>query len=955
MAERSDSSTLARIQTGLFAVLIGTFGLSTASLQQAKKQDAPSEVAKALDRAGFKTSAGDSAGLPAKVVTPPSLEPLAYFLGMSEPGAQSVATLQAKVKALGYTVESLVAIIPDPDTVSYGNYTNQGIESILRAAEASDFGYDRHWLPWSGDPPEESVRNFRPRDSEPGVLLFRKIEGEKTKLLLVFLTGETPTSGIQREQFRRSARQALLFGGTEAKLRIAGPTYSGSAPSLRDAIRETAALGGVSVVSGTVTGVKVPALFAPGTFITLPRNDASASDALREYYKELYGPRVRITSLQESGSDYGAQAQAARKPQEQSVESLDQDVAFPMSISRVRNAYQSDPMLRDMGAQSEAGARNRLQFKLDQQKAAGYDKIPDFGAELTPYSQDLALERVVDKIAAFKPRLLNLFASDIRDLLFLGSYLRNHYSRTRIVLYDADVLYSNQSSFSFDGALSLSSFEPDNGDMGYRFSSMTGQGMFFAVHQLLSGKPSPPLPTWLTVYGHGRNWPVAMLPLDASASGLDAARAHAGKLLVSVQTSRVNLALGLLLLTLVLAPRTKLSVPGLAWSPHSLPFPDGLFRQVVYGLLSVIQAGLLGIMLTAGDGWRMLVPLGGMALAAASAAATGFRSQKRGWLLPPALLAVWGAASACLLPGWLNSLNHGKLAGDFYAYRAVPLGTGVSPLCPLVLLAAVAILGALTQLAVRRYGAHSPRYPEFHGESGVAFGCALVWISISVWLLDLTYIDTLEGRVYNRLFAGLMGAAYWATAYAVSRMLHLLHNSAMILLDLERDSMVSRPAPVPGGKYFWNSAGPHTFGLRKAQISQARREGQDATRLEWTTTIETLVASARCQVYFLSAAVVLLMGVFQWYPFQPAEKFINYVGGTLLICGGAAAFMFVRLERLRARSPLYTQEVGEFSWESILKFGTTILAPLLFLLASLFPQYGRTLFQYVLPVLSTAK
>jgi hypothetical protein len=123
-------------------------------------------------------------------------------------------------EAIRYQVEHLIATIADPKDSRLDYLFDRNLDAIQRAIEAPGYVLDRHWLPWKKQqnpqaqgltaPPQPSrililtspdqVRTLPPRmhpdyTRKPGVILFRQIKGDRGKLLVLFLVGETPTRG----------------------------------------------------------------------------------------------------------------------------------------------------------------------------------------------------------------------------------------------------------------------------------------------------------------------------------------------------------------------------------------------------------------------------------------------------------------------------------------------------------------------------------------------------------------------------------------------------------------------------------------------------------------------------------------------------------------------------------------------------------------------------------------
>src|SRR5262249_44632261 len=107
------------------------------------------------------------------------------------------------VKREDLRVDFLIATVPDPVDSRVGWEFDGQLSAIQRAIENDGYVPDRHWLPWRcghGDEAKEAADNHR---QQPGLLLFRA----RDRVLVLFLVGETPTTGIHKAAFL----QALQF------------------------------------------------------------------------------------------------------------------------------------------------------------------------------------------------------------------------------------------------------------------------------------------------------------------------------------------------------------------------------------------------------------------------------------------------------------------------------------------------------------------------------------------------------------------------------------------------------------------------------------------------------------------------------------------------------------------------------------------------------------------------
>src|SRR5208337_3163640 len=112
-----------------------------------------------------------------------------------------------------YGIEFLIATVPDPIDSRLPNFFNSFAESIESAAQDAGYTLDRFALPWmeEGDKGQNGPALGRQTlaESVPGLILFRN--PTEQKLLLVFLVGETPTTGIHKQAMFSALEQMAQF------------------------------------------------------------------------------------------------------------------------------------------------------------------------------------------------------------------------------------------------------------------------------------------------------------------------------------------------------------------------------------------------------------------------------------------------------------------------------------------------------------------------------------------------------------------------------------------------------------------------------------------------------------------------------------------------------------------------------------------------------------------------
>jgi hypothetical protein len=144
--------------------------------------------------------------------------------------------------------EFVIAILQDPERTHLTLSFDRLIVSIQHAASQECPTYDSSWMPWRSHDiavythladQEEAGKQHEADLAQPGILLFRannsseECAGEPRKSIIVFVVGETPTSGVDKKQFL-SAKSWVetLSPSSSSMLHILGPTSSGSFSSL---------------------------------------------------------------------------------------------------------------------------------------------------------------------------------------------------------------------------------------------------------------------------------------------------------------------------------------------------------------------------------------------------------------------------------------------------------------------------------------------------------------------------------------------------------------------------------------------------------------------------------------------------------------------------------------------------------------------------------------------------
>ena len=381
----------------------------------------------------------------------------------------------------------VVALVPDPIHTHSALLFDRFIEQVQSAAQANGFLFSRSWMPWDNSSHSESsdftVRGAQEEYAEdveslPGLLLF----GGKSTTLIVLVVGETPTGGIHVQQFKNalSIRTAMLAGnaGSEADtLRILGPSFSGSLPSLSNALPDAAKDAKQIVIrSGTINSAAAVDDFCAGTsrspipgcagavpgtnppsffdFETLQYSDRAQEYFLARFFCDRHEEHSHVAILSEDETRFGNQEAIGEEPvgdgdatRCKTCESPAPKPAipfvrlyFPRGIAQLRDAYQQNvkrQQTSDTGKSTPEPSGLPLSLGVT---GNDEDSVPTYAPLQSPLSEDTIMEALVSKLRVHHAKVVIIRASDPLDTVFLARYLRQNYSQARLITVGADLL-----------------------------------------------------------------------------------------------------------------------------------------------------------------------------------------------------------------------------------------------------------------------------------------------------------------------------------------------------------------------------------------------------------------------------------------------------------------------------------------------------------------------------------
>ena len=418
--------------------------------------------------------------------------------GAHAPGRAERLAAIAKQAHGRYTFEALIATIPDP-VDSHARWTfDRYLDSIRRGAESSGFMLDRFgpasW--WqSAEPPAAAATISGPttvapvlpprpvrgprHEHEPGLVLLR--HGDGVRLLLVMLVPETATQGIYGIAMRSALDTARALQQPGTTIRILGPWYSGSVPSLGLALdlwrSHQPNAPRIRIVSGTADTLSNRALIRPS-------NDRGESDVsyaatvvpnsvlmrvLAEHLTEA--PRfrpVRIAILAESNTTFGqalvanikkaieAKAGASEKASTSANSVATVDVfSFPMHISRLRVAAEE---ARASAARREPVGQTATPLRSDPQTLFT-DVLPPMTPGSTASSSELALADMLATVRRRHVDYIGILNTDARDRIFLAREIARHAPDTQLFMLAGDILYLHPDAHaSLRGAILIGTY-----------------------------------------------------------------------------------------------------------------------------------------------------------------------------------------------------------------------------------------------------------------------------------------------------------------------------------------------------------------------------------------------------------------------------------------------------------------------------------------------------------------
>jgi hypothetical protein len=429
-------------------------------------------------------------------------------------------TAKPEVGALPAGFHFVIATVPDPLHTHLNLNFDRLIDALQQAAQDDGYTYDSSWLPWKERAAEYSSREDKIAEEKdtvgrqlcPGLIIFRKSvqptaeppnDDPYAQGLFLFLVAEKPTTGINRVQWNnalewidqhKDKKDKKDFDGA---LRVMGPTFSGSVPSVARALAE---VGKQKHFTNVLLYTTIRSCSAyqwlthlrsdvPVRAADFNENDVTEIDRYFRYLQNQGHSLVEVAILSEDETAYGGlpDTHADEKtdgydkqkplPDTHMNDSTNGDdnpprtcdpgyplnnrplhLYYPRDISALRSAYQEQSIFAST-SDSSGAARTVLQPQASTSTHKDTDTVATFSGPNSALAQEAQMYGIVDSLRTHGIRFVILRSTNTLDYLFLTRFLHRAYAGAFIVTMGPDILFGREiDSTEFRGVAALSAF-----------------------------------------------------------------------------------------------------------------------------------------------------------------------------------------------------------------------------------------------------------------------------------------------------------------------------------------------------------------------------------------------------------------------------------------------------------------------------------------------------------------
>lgn len=441
-----------------------------------------------------------------------------------------------------YSVHYVIATVPDPTDSRLPYLFDRFLASIQRGAEAENFVLDRYDLPWleekqranaekegssSSSLSSAETASLHRHDKQPGLLLFRNAYAKNgPRLLVVFVVGETPTTGISKDAFTSALAQIaqlqeILGVDTPSRrlyIPILGPSFSGSAESLDFAVQswlsnrqrshDSQVPVDFKIVSGSATAIPTASTAAPdGRYYFAVAPELGTAEfrstvlpdgpvALHRFVEFVTSREIRpsftIAFLTEGNTAYGAAVKSAAQAETGAPDAV--YLPFPLHISRLRSATEKTRRAREQSSQqvkANTDSSRYLPVPFDDESENARDSIPAV-SDLDITSAELVLANLLSTISHEQCDYVGIAATDVRDTIFLAREIHERSPSSVIFSLNADLIYAHpEANPSTRGMLVVTPYplftlnqrwmDPVGGGVRLQFPDQNSEGVYNAM------------------------------------------------------------------------------------------------------------------------------------------------------------------------------------------------------------------------------------------------------------------------------------------------------------------------------------------------------------------------------------------------------------------------------------------------------------------------------------------
>jgi hypothetical protein len=464
-------------------------------------------------------------------------------------------------------IEVRIATVPDPSEPELRYNFDTVVQSLRLGVEAptesGQYLRDATWLPW-GDrfaPSSKGEESEACRLTTPAMMTFRSSTGPR-RLMVLLLVGETPVEGIHQRAMRTALDVVKRLSPDATELQLIGPTFSGSATSLRLALDRSNLKVPVRMISGSATGDEVAKIVAGSPdaapkvqFRRTTRRDSDLECAFMLFARhwsgvhpakgdrrgdeaENGGPTQvleNVALLYESGTEFGDRA-ATDAGAEACAYEPEVRLRFPFHVSAIRDAYDTLDQATRSAAKPEIGVRPTV-LDVPMRDRGKVTDIENDPSPKTTVAEDLTLTNLLATISRTGARYVAIRATDTTDAIFVARKVRDVAPDVRLVFFVSDALFLHPefrqdllgsfvispypffgtNDFTLDDHVARRTHMPFNGSLG--------EGVFNAVlaaehtssqqlleydyFQPLEGM-APDLPIWFSAIGRSSIAPISV-------------------------------------------------------------------------------------------------------------------------------------------------------------------------------------------------------------------------------------------------------------------------------------------------------------------------------------------------------------------------------------------------------------------------------------------------------------